>query len=166
MVIDSHPPGTHRATLTDADRLLLVVRRMSAGELALIFRDGLSAQKLMSVITALPTDRLNELMDRARGLGLSEAPQHWPRSEDMSLATVIRQARKRAGLSQVELAQGLGIRQSSVSQWERGLTEPSTQNLLDLMRALPGLADALGVMAARRAEKHQPGAPAGGGPRG
>jgi DNA-binding transcriptional regulator YiaG len=75
---------------------------------------------------------------------------HSPRREQGSLAAEIRQARKRAGMSQVELAELLGIRQSSVSQWERGATEPSTQNLLDLMRRLPGLAEALSASTADR----------------
>jgi DNA-binding transcriptional regulator YiaG len=72
------------------------------------------------------------------------------RGEQGSLAAAIHQARKRAGMSQVELAELLGIRQSSVSQWERGATEPSTHNLLDLMRRLPGLAAALSATTADR----------------
>ena len=60
-------------------------------------------------------------------------------------------------MSQVELAELLGIRQSSVSQWERGATEPSTQNLLDLMRRLPGLAEALSTAEPARMLKRPPG---------
>ncbi|HZC99880.1 MAG TPA: helix-turn-helix transcriptional regulator [Actinomycetes bacterium] len=59
-------------------------------------------------------------------------------------------------MSQVELAAALGIRQSSVSQWERGVTEPATQTLLDLMGVLPGVAEALAAMAARRASAGHP----------
>ncbi len=52
------------------------------------------------------------------------------------LAEAIRQARKRAGLSQAELADRLGLRQSSVSQWERASTKPSTAHLLALAEHL------------------------------
>lgn len=46
-------------------------------------------------------------------------------------------------MSQSELAERLGIRQSSISQWERGATEPTGRRLLELIGELPGLADAL-----------------------
>jgi transcriptional regulator with XRE-family HTH domain len=52
------------------------------------------------------------------------------------LSEAIRSARRRAGLSQVELADLLGVRQSSISQWERGSTRPSTMHLLALASAL------------------------------
>ncbi len=52
------------------------------------------------------------------------------------LSEAIRAARRRAGLSQAELAELLGVRQSSVSQWERGSTKPSTIHLLALTAAL------------------------------
>lgn len=57
-------------------------------------------------------------------------------SEQCYLSTAIRSARRRAGLSQVELAELLGVRQSSVSQWERGSTKPSTVHLLTLAARL------------------------------
>ncbi|HZD02106.1 MAG TPA: helix-turn-helix transcriptional regulator [Actinomycetes bacterium] len=57
-------------------------------------------------------------------------------SEQRYLSTAIRSARRRAGLSQVELAELLGVRQSSVSQWERGSTKPSTVHLLALAAKL------------------------------
>jgi transcriptional regulator with XRE-family HTH domain len=41
------------------------------------------------------------------------------------LGDVIQQARVQAGLNQYELADALGIQQSSVSQWERGATTPT-----------------------------------------
>ncbi len=41
------------------------------------------------------------------------------------LGSIIAQARARAGLSQHDLADALGIRPSSVSQWERGTTAPT-----------------------------------------
>jgi transcriptional regulator with XRE-family HTH domain len=57
-------------------------------------------------------------------------------SDQGSLSEAIRAARRRAGLSQAELAELLGVRQSSVSQWERGSTRPSTVHLLALTAAL------------------------------
>jgi transcriptional regulator with XRE-family HTH domain len=57
-------------------------------------------------------------------------------SEQQYLSRAIRTARRRAGLSQVELAELLGVRQSSVSQWERGSTKPSTVHLLTLAARL------------------------------
>ncbi|HZD71233.1 MAG TPA: helix-turn-helix transcriptional regulator [Actinomycetes bacterium] len=53
-----------------------------------------------------------------------------------SLSEVIRAARRQAGLSQAELGELLGVRQSSVSQWERGSTMPSTIHLLTLAATL------------------------------
>lgn len=57
-------------------------------------------------------------------------------SEQSYLSEAIRAARRRAGLSQAELAAALGVRQSSVSQWERGSTRPSTDHLLALTSIL------------------------------
>ncbi len=57
-------------------------------------------------------------------------------SKQSYLSEAIRAARRRAGLSQAELAELLGVRQSSVSQWERGSTRPSTVHLLALTAAL------------------------------
>jgi HTH-type transcriptional regulator / antitoxin HipB len=57
-------------------------------------------------------------------------------SEQDYLSEAIRAARRRAGLSQAELAAALGVRQSSVSQWERGSTRPSTGHLLALTSIL------------------------------
>jgi DNA-binding XRE family transcriptional regulator len=57
-------------------------------------------------------------------------------SEQDYLSEAICAARRRAGLSQAELAAALGVRQSSVSQWERGSTRPSTDHLLALTSIL------------------------------
>ncbi len=65
------------------------------------------------------------------------------------MAEAIRTARKRAGMNQWELAKALGIRQPSVSQWERGLTESTGQRIIELLRVLPGLADMLKAQVAR-----------------
>ena len=53
---------------------------------------------------------------------------------DLELSAWIRAARRRAGLSQAELAAQLGLAQSSVSQWEKGVTQPSTRHLLRLLQ--------------------------------
>jgi transcriptional regulator with XRE-family HTH domain len=81
---------------------------------------------------------------RTRRLQAQEGGSHRP------LAVAIRVARRRADLSQGELAERLGIRQSSVSQWERGTTEPTGRRLVDLIGELPGLADMLKEMAGVR----------------
>ena len=47
------------------------------------------------------------------------------RSSIPGLARQIREARHKAGLSQTNLADELGVRQSSVGQWERGATTPT-----------------------------------------
>jgi len=134
-------PYEHAPAPNDAERLLWAVRRMSAEEFASVFREGLSAQGLMTVITALPGDRLNGLMDRARRQAPRRPGRHLAKPP---LADAIRAARVEACMNQVELAAALGVRQSSVSQWERGVTKPLTANLVALMRLLPGLAGRLG----------------------
>ena len=54
----------------------------------------------------------------------------------LELGAAIREARRSAGLAQADLADALGVRQSSVSQWERGTTAPTTWHLLGLLRLL------------------------------
>ena len=49
----------------------------------------------------------------------------------------IRKLRKSAGLTQVQLAEKVGVTQATVSDWERGDYFPGAQKL-------PALADALG----------------------
>ncbi len=82
--------------------------------------------------------------------GLDTGQSRRPRSKeggaDRPLATAIRLARRRADISQGELAERLGIRQSSVSQWEHGTTGPTGQRLVELIGELPGLADILKEM--------------------
>ncbi len=50
------------------------------------------------------------------------------------LGAAIRSARTATGLSQAEVASALGVRQSSVSQWEAARTVPSTRHMLGLFR--------------------------------
>ncbi len=52
----------------------------------------------------------------------------------------IRRARAVAGVSQQRVAEAVGVQQSSVSQWERGVTNPSGWHMDCLRRALPDLA--------------------------
>ena len=53
----------------------------------------------------------------------------------MVTGTLIREARKRAGLSQAELAARLGRPQSSVGRWEAGLRTPSLEVVREVARA-------------------------------
>lgn len=48
----------------------------------------------------------------------------------------IRTLRREKGLSQLELAEQLGINQSAVAQWENGKTTPSFKRLKKLAEAL------------------------------
>lgn len=57
-----------------------------------------------------------------------------PRAE--RIGRKIRVRRVELGLSQNELADKLGISQSSLSAWERGIYEPSGANVLLLARVL------------------------------
>ena len=49
----------------------------------------------------------------------------------------IKELRRKAGLTQAEFAAAAGVTQSTVSQWESGITFPSTTNL-------PKIAEILG----------------------
>ena len=48
---------------------------------------------------------------------------------------LLREARRRAGLSQIELARRAGKPTSSIGRWERGEVLPSLETLRDLVRA-------------------------------
>lgn len=48
---------------------------------------------------------------------------------------ILREARRRAGLSQQELAHRVGRPQQSIARWERGRVEPSFETLEELVRA-------------------------------
>jgi transcriptional regulator with XRE-family HTH domain len=52
------------------------------------------------------------------------------------LGAAIQAARQQAELTQADLATRLGVQQSSVSQWERGTTAPTTKHLLVLQQLL------------------------------
>ena len=54
----------------------------------------------------------------------------------LELGRRICEARKQAGLSQAALARHLESSQGAVSQWERGLTEPSVRHFIQLVHVL------------------------------
>jgi len=53
----------------------------------------------------------------------------------MTSGTLIRQARMRAGLSQVELSQRSGKDRAQIARWERDVVQPSLETLRELLRA-------------------------------
>jgi transcriptional regulator with XRE-family HTH domain len=53
----------------------------------------------------------------------------------MSSATLIRNARRRARITQAELASRLDKSQSEIGRWERGETKPSFETLQRVVRA-------------------------------
>ena len=54
----------------------------------------------------------------------------------MSFAERLKELRKQAHLTQVELAKRLGIGQSSYADWERGKKNPTQENLVKLAQIL------------------------------
>lgn len=55
----------------------------------------------------------------------------------------LRYFRKQNGYTQVELAQILGIKQSSVSDWENDVSRPEYENLIALAKLYDETVDAL-----------------------
>lgn len=53
----------------------------------------------------------------------------------MTSAETIRRARKRAGLTQAQLAERLGCSQSEVGRWERGAARPTYERLQEIVAA-------------------------------
>jgi transcriptional regulator with XRE-family HTH domain len=53
----------------------------------------------------------------------------------MKAGTLIREARRRAGLTQAELAERLGTTQSAIARLERGGTEPSYERVAHVAKA-------------------------------
>ena len=54
----------------------------------------------------------------------------------MAFAERLKELRKQAHLTQVELAKRLGIGQSSYADWERGKKKPTQENLVKLSKIL------------------------------
>jgi transcriptional regulator with XRE-family HTH domain len=57
------------------------------------------------------------------------------RADTVVSASLIRQARMRAGLSQQQLAERCGKAKVQIGRWETGIVAPSLDTLLDLVRA-------------------------------
>jgi len=57
------------------------------------------------------------------------------RLASMTSGAIIRQARTRAGLSQVELSQRSGKDRAQIARWERDVVQPSLETLRELLRA-------------------------------
>ncbi len=80
----------------------------------------------------------NESADYLLGLSddytSAQPPMHKPVSQASTKKHVIRlrELRDEKGLSQKQLAEVLGYTQGSISEWERGATEPSIENILRL----------------------------------
>jgi transcriptional regulator with XRE-family HTH domain len=53
----------------------------------------------------------------------------------MRSGTLIQQARRRAALTQAELAARVGTTQSAVARWERGASRPTAERLQTLVEA-------------------------------
>jgi transcriptional regulator with XRE-family HTH domain len=53
----------------------------------------------------------------------------------MTSGALIRQARTRAGLSQVELSERSGKDRAQIARWERDVVQPSVETLRELLRA-------------------------------
>jgi transcriptional regulator with XRE-family HTH domain len=53
----------------------------------------------------------------------------------MNAGHLIREARKRTGLSQRELAERLGTTQAAIARWERGYSTPSFDRAIEVIRA-------------------------------
>jgi transcriptional regulator with XRE-family HTH domain len=53
----------------------------------------------------------------------------------MTSGTLIRQARMRAGLSQLQLSERSGKDRAQIARWERDVVTPSLETLRDLLRA-------------------------------
>ena len=54
---------------------------------------------------------------------------------DLDSAALVREARRRANISQAVLAKRVGTTQSAVSRWERGHEEPRLARLAAILRA-------------------------------
>jgi transcriptional regulator with XRE-family HTH domain len=65
----------------------------------------------------------------------------------MTSANILREARRRAGLTQHELADRLGIKQPAIARWEGGRVVPSVERLRELVGAC-GLDLTLGIATA------------------
>jgi transcriptional regulator with XRE-family HTH domain len=72
----------------------------------------------------------------------------------MDAAGIVREARRRAGLKQTDLARRLGTIQSAVARWESGAVSPRVDTLERLVRAC-GLDVALLLVSAPQDDRDQ-----------
>jgi hypothetical protein len=95
--------------LSDAERLLWLVRRMQPTEFARTFRRGLADAELMQVISALPAERWRPDSAHPPSSGPNpQVPALPDRRADQSLATAIYTARQQTQMSQLQLARLAG----------------------------------------------------------
>jgi DNA-binding XRE family transcriptional regulator len=163
--------------ITDADRLVWLVRRLPAEEVARVFRDGLTPAELLQVIAGLPADRRNDLTSRARQpighqhaatLGsVSPTSSGSDRPATEHFGQQLARLRRRRGMSQVQLAGLLGRSESWVVKVEHGTRQVDRLSVMCQLAAvldvelwvlleaaaqaggIPGLAEALSAPARR-----------------
>lgn len=71
----------------------------------------------------------------------------------------IRAARKKAGVSQKELAERLQVHQKDISRWENGAHIPTVEMLIKICRELNASADEILEIEVRRGCGHKSGLP-------
>lgn len=64
-------------------------------------------------------------------------------THNQSLAYVIRTVRQTQAMTQGELAARVGVNQSTVSFWERGIEIPTVEHLIQLALVLPEIVESL-----------------------
>lgn len=69
----------------------------------------------------------------------------------MNVAAELKTWRRREGLKATIVGKWAGVTRATVYNWERGLGEPTTEQLVVLDRHRPGLLGALGLKEDRRA---------------
>ncbi len=62
-----------------------------------------------------------------------------PVTESLSTAMLVKETRKRLGLTQVQFAQALGVSFQSVNRWERSKTKPLPIVLKQISKDVRGL---------------------------
>lgn len=60
-----------------------------------------------------------------------------PKQRSLLLSQAIRIAREQRQWTQTELAEGIGVSQSTISFWERGVETPSLEHQVQLVTLLP-----------------------------
>ena len=68
--------------------------------------------------------------------GLFEKSEKFFRGFKMEFSERLKKLRKEAGLTQVDVAEKLGISQPAYASWERGVKKPTQENLIKLSKIL------------------------------